>query len=90
MDFIYVPGYYKERKRSMQARKRAEMAARVKVRIDPTIMPPRVPCSNMEVEGLGQGENTDTDGGVNACEQPFKAYVTNVIHGEDIDNSSNL
>ena len=52
-------------------------------------MPPRVPCSNMEMEGLGQGENTDMDGGVNAREQPFKAYVTNVIHGEDIDNSSN-
>ena len=74
----------------MQARKRAEKAAQVKVRIDPTIMPPRVPCSNMEMEGLGQGENTDTDVGVNAREQPFKAYVTNVIHGEDIDNSSNL
>ena len=74
----------------MQARKRAEMAARVKVRIDPTIMPPRVPCSNMEVEGLGQGENAGTDVGVNAHEQPFKAYITNVIHGEDIDNLSNL
>jgi len=51
-DVIYVPGYYEERKRSMQVEKRAEMATRAKIRMDSTIVQPGMPCSDMEVEGL--------------------------------------
>lgn len=74
----------------MQTEKRAEMAAQAKIRIGLTFVPPWVPCSGMEVEELGQGGTTGTDEGVSAREQPFKANITDVIYGEDIDNPYNL
>ena len=89
-DVIYVPSYYEERKRSMQAEKRAEMATRAKIRMDLTIVQPGMPCSDMEVEGLRQGESNGTDEGVSAHEQPFNAYITNVTHDDYIDSLSNL
>ena len=88
-DVIYVPSYYEERKCSMQAKKRAEMVAQAKIRTDSTIMQLGMPCSNMEVEGLRQGGSNGIDEVVSAHEQPFKAYITNVNHGDDIDSLSN-
>lgn len=48
-----------------------------------------VPCTDMEVEGLGQGVITGTDGVVREHEQPIMEYVTEVIQGEDNASPSN-
>lgn len=81
-DVIYVPGYYKERKRSSQVQRRVEMEARVEARPDAATVPPVVPVPDMVMEGAEEGMNSETASELIARVQAVMEDVTEVIQRE--------